>query len=171
MSFFLPNPTVRYLSRHCLGVSWPHKLLYSPYAGTFDDWTRLVSDVWCFVLNLLTDNRSASIIWGFAVPGRESITWIQITNWWNHMAVALNTARDVGSRLWVLTIWGSQGMVTCELSHAFDKMIFFSRWWWLCCGHSADEHSCYITWRLSLWILPNRLGSRWGIVLIFSADN
>lgn len=35
---------------------------------------------------------SVAVIWAFAVPG-----------------VALNTARDVGGRLWALSIWGTEG--------------------------------------------------------------
>lgn len=59
-------------------------------------------------------SASGVTIWGFGVPGGEShqAVCVESTHTYLVYAVALNTARDMGSRLMAITIWGLPGKPT-----------------------------------------------------------
>jgi len=55
----------------------------------------------------------------------------------------MNTSRDLGGRLWVLTIWGLQGRMPSLLIVEMLAQIVTSWWGQICCDYRPYEHPCY----------------------------
>ena len=75
--------------------------------------------------------------------------------------VALNTARDLGSRLMAITIWGLPGKLRLsEFVHTWLIETACSRWWHLRSHRKLNKHSCDFVSRLHLRVLLNWLRQR-----------
>ena len=110
------------------------------------------------------DIGSGVTIWGFGVPGGEPHRTLTTRTYLVHV-VALNTARDMGSRLMAITIWGMPGKLTLLsfILHFHKVIMMYSRWRYLRCHSGLNKHSCDFVSCLHLWVPPNWLWQRWVI--------